>query len=426
MHVRPRSYLTAGIAALGAGAIALTPIQPLPNHITAAPQHAVQSLAVDLAATVNPIAAWVDTIKATTANSATLLKFYLAEPFPLTRTLVANQVTYLKELLSGNASLIFPQIKANIQTVFKAPMDPGETATLSQIFVPDSPEITIPLGTYLSNTTPTCGQLCVDPNDRPEPPFDLNLGALQFTGGLSVLDDPESIALWGAIDKFQSVWRFLNNHLSGLLVAAAGPVLSPLVSLGNSFSAFSANLKAGKILDAVYEIINIPAKMTNALLNGAGFTDLTKIVSKFAPVPEGAKVGINMGGLLNAVPQNGSLIDPENPPTEYSGGTAFDALAVSLGPAVGTKFPGLPVGLGGSMIGMGQFLAGKLRVTPPAARTAAAVKPVAAVEAATVAVDDAPAPVVTHKSARASAATADQSGGTKRAGGHARSARSSR
>ncbi|MCW1960247.1 MAG: hypothetical protein KIH64_017215 [Mycobacterium sp.] len=431
MHVKPRSYLTAGVAVLGAGAIALSPIQPIPNQIALAPQHHVVSdLAIDLAATVNPIAAWVDTVKATTANSVTLLKFYLQDPFPLAKTLVANQVTYLKELLSGNADLIFPQIKANLQTLFQAPLDPGNTGTLANTWEPPS-EITIPLGTYLSDTKPPDP---ANPDESNLSPFALNITAAQLVAGLSQAGQPDP--LWDAAVQFSSIWRFLNNHLSGLLLGAVGPLVSPVVSLINSVKAFGADLKARQFLSAAFDIINIPANLTNAVLNGAGFTDLTKIINKIAggAIPDGIKVGVNMGGLLNSMPVNGSLADPDNPPTEYSGGAGFDGLALDI-EGFETKFPGLPNGLGGAMVGMGQFLAEKLKVTPPAARTSAAVKPAAAAaaldaSAAETAVADEPAaesaPAVAAPSHRKARVAAANDGGKDRAGGNSRSARSSR
>ena len=72
MHVTYRSYLTAGVAALGAGAIALGPVQPIPNHMAVAQERAVSNLAVELAATIDPITPWVDTFKLAAENLASL------------------------------------------------------------------------------------------------------------------------------------------------------------------------------------------------------------------------------------------------------------------------------------------------------------------------------------------------------------------
>lgn len=80
MHITPRSYLTSGIAVLGVGAIALAPIQPLPDHTAAAQDKAVASLAVNLAATIDPITPWVNTFKTSVANIQTLGTFKEQNP----------------------------------------------------------------------------------------------------------------------------------------------------------------------------------------------------------------------------------------------------------------------------------------------------------------------------------------------------------
>lgn len=90
MHVTPRGYLTSGIAVLGAGVIALSPVQPVSDHLAAVPQRAVETLAVDLAATIDPITPWVDTFKTAGANIKTLVEFYMQKPLPLLQTIVAK------------------------------------------------------------------------------------------------------------------------------------------------------------------------------------------------------------------------------------------------------------------------------------------------------------------------------------------------
>ena len=386
-EVGHRSYLTAGIAALGVGAIALSPIQPIPHHVTAAPQQVVSNLAVELAATVdpwvtvNPVKAWVDTAKATVANSVTLIKFYFQDPFPLLKTVVANQVTYLKELLSGNANLIFPQIKNNIQTLFKAPLDPGKGTTFGSPPLPEP--VFVAEGEYVSPTE-TLGTA--------QESLAFTVYTVAAGAWYECFDSGADCDLPGQIAPIQN---FLASHASGLLLAAVGPVLAPLMALADSVKASIASFSdkehglAWKLVNSLYNLINIPANMTNAFLNGGPVLDLTKLVNNVLPLKVDS-FGFRLGGLLNAVPLNGSLKDPENPPTEYSGGTGYDAVSALLG----TATVGLPVGLGGSMVGMGQYLAPKLRVTPPAP-TAAAVAPAAAVAEAPAAAAPEAAPATT-------------------------------
>ena len=433
MHVTARSCLTSGIAALGVGAMALAPIQPLPTHVAAVPQHAVESMAVELAAAANPFEAWGNTIKTTLGNSRTLALYYLQNPFPLAQTWVANQATYLTELLTGNANLIPGQIKANLQTLFSAPLDPGPTLTLQNDSTNPPTEITFPYA--LPGSPGNISEACTGA-DPCGAPIDLSLLAIQLTAGAAndaSPDNPDAYATWLTLIKASPLWRFSTSFASGLLMGAVGVVMSPLVSLGNSLKAFGADLKAGQLLSAVYDLVNIPANMTNAFFNGAGFMDLTNLVGKVAgiEIPEAVgRIGLNLGGLLNATPV-------QTPPTdEYNGGVAFDAIAGGgdgLLPDNGIR--GIKVGLGGALVGMGQFLGKELKVTPPLqAATAAAAPAASAVEAPAV---EAPAvevtapaedsaPAVSAPSRRKARAAAASDGDNDRAGGHSRSARSSR
>lgn len=129
-HVSARTYLTSGIAALGAGAIALSPVQPMPDHMnTAAPQRAIESMSVTLAASIDPITPIVETFNTSVANIKTLSEFYMQKPLPLLKTIAANTAIYAEEAANGQAGLIPEQISGNIKTFFQAPWDPGDAGT---------------------------------------------------------------------------------------------------------------------------------------------------------------------------------------------------------------------------------------------------------------------------------------------------------
>lgn len=152
-----------------------------------------------------------------------------------------------------------------------------------------------------------------------------------------------------------------------------GQLVSPVVQLTRSFTAVGEFFKAGDVTGAVNELINIPANVTNAFLNGAGYLDLTAVANEIdwdgngqaTPLPDSIKsVGLNLGGLVGApVPFEGTL----EAPTKLSGGVAFDGLAAeaAVGPLSVTT-PGLPVSWIGSTIGLGQFLGEQMLVTAPA------------------------------------------------------------
>jgi len=365
MHITARSYLTSGIAALGAGAIALTPIQPLPDHMAAAPQRAVESLAVNLASTIDPITPWVDTLQTSFANVQTLLNFYLVKPFPLLQTVGANVGTYFGELTSGNAGLIPGQIENNIRTFFQAPWSPGTQSN------PPGSDPAFYEGDFISNV-PITNKV----------PF---LGVLSQRGlyqnlPLALSADPELLI------KLAPVLAFAANHYSGQVAGLVGPLLAPLVVLTRSFTAVGAFFQAGDVIGAINELINIPANVTNGVLNGAGYVDLTAVVNAIQPLPDTIKsIGLNLGGLISPpVPFEGTL----DAPTVRNGGTLFDNIATEAGVGgLTVTTPGLPVSWFGSVVGLGQFLSKAMLVTPPApGATVAAAAAAPAAAAATPAV----------------------------------------
>ncbi len=428
MNVTSRSYLTAGIAALGVGAIALAPVQPIPNPITSAPERVVSDLAVSLAAAVDPIQAWVNVFETSAANIEILGKFYMQNPFPILQTIGANWATYFEELQNGQGNLIPAQIWGNIQTFFEAPWDPGSTLALPNSAFGN--EAVIPLGpagevTYLSNTQPAVPPINTSPpypDVDTQSPQNFTVLILQVIAGLSQAtpDDPVEGPLWElVVSPIAPLLLFLNTPYSGQLVSWLGPLLAPVVALTKSFTAVGQYFQEGKVMDALYELINIPANMTNAVLNGAGFLNLTPVLGQFFDLPETFKdvlIGFNVGGLLNAMPQDGSLkVNPEDPlnpeepqparPTVWAGGTGFDSFGIpGCGPGGGEvdvcKFlagqspAGLTNGLFGAGIGLGQFLAEQLLVTAPAPPSEAAAdvvtKDIAAVEVAPLALTEVP------------------------------------
>ena len=366
MHITSRSYLTAGIAVLGVGAIALAPIQPLPGNTAGlAPQRVVGNLAVELTAAVDPITLWVETLQTTGANIGKLFEFYLEQPFPLLQTIGANIGTYFEELGNGNAGLIPEQISANLEKFFLAPWDPGTCAT--------DPCNDPPLydGDYISNV-PITNEL----------PF---LGAisqqqLYQTLPLALADDPDLLIALAPLLGFAAT--IYSGQLSGLV----GPLLAPLAVLTRSFTAIGEYFEAGDVQSAIFELINIPANLFNGVMNGAGYLDLTGVVNAIQPLPDVIKaIGLNLGGLVSPpVPVEGTLEEP----TALNGGTLFDNIAVDaevdLGFKVEVKSPGLPVSWFGSVIGLGQFLGDELLVTPPPPPPPGAAEPETAKLAAPV------------------------------------------
>lgn len=375
-----RSLHISGVALLGAAAIAVSPLQPMPG--LRPPQPKMESLAVDLAATIDPLTPWVDTVTTATANIKTLLAFYTEKPLPLLQTFGANAKTYLDEIRSGEANLIPGQIKDNIQTLVKAPFSPGETVAFP---VPSGSQTPLATGEYLSDTSTGL--------TTPKLSYQLLFSEIAAQSGSPACQDQGDCLVVNA----SPVLNLINSHFSALFIGLLGTVLAPGIQLIRSFTAIGDFVKAGDVTAAINELINIPANVTNAVLNGAGYVDRTAAVGKLIPggLPVDS-IGVELGGLLSSIPYNGSTADPKNPPTRWSGGVAFDGVTTTTG---ATTLKGLKLGFLGSVVGMGQFLSDKVLVTPPQGGQAVA--------SATEAVPATTAPPSSRGNAHISRASAD-------------------
>ena len=353
MHVTYRSSLTAGVAALGAGAIALTPVQPIPTHLALAQERAVSNLSVNLASAIDPITPWVDTVKTSVENIKALIAFSAEQPAPLLHTFIANQLTYLKAL--PDFKFIGQSIANNVKTFFQSPWWNGE----------GTPILNGTLNSQYISGTQTVKSLLVL--------FDSQSSVYSVAAPLLAQQEP----------KLQPILEFVATPYSSKVIGLLSPLLSGLVQLTRSFTAVGQDFQKGDAIGAINELINIPANVTNASLNGAGLLDLTALAKKILPPAVAAitnSFGVNLGGLISPpVPYNGSLPNTSKPPTVYTGGTLFDG--VQLATSVGAQTTGLPVGWFESVIGMKQFVAQNLLVTPPPAAAAPKVAASAAAKA---------------------------------------------
>lgn len=89
MQVAAHPYLAAGVALIGASAIAISPVAPPMPDITVP---AVSSAEVSLSAATDPIQAYVQLVTNTFTNVSTLIGQELADPAPILRQVIDNQI----------------------------------------------------------------------------------------------------------------------------------------------------------------------------------------------------------------------------------------------------------------------------------------------------------------------------------------------
>ncbi|WP_067971281.1 outer membrane porin GjpA [Mycolicibacter icosiumassiliensis] len=213
-HFAPAPWVAAGVALIGAGAVAVTPVTVPLTGLTAS-----HSAAVALTADFDPFGAWQDVFATAKDNATTLWDHISAVPGVAAQQLIAD-------LIHGTS--IDPQ------AIIDAIAQPNMATDL-----PMSP---VGLSNDAFHTLITLVMPQYMPSDFP-------LSTEQLTPILS----------------------FLASPLSGVLIGALGPSIAPLVALGNSAGEISTAL-SGDNPDwnsALQDIVNIPANMVGGLLNGA-------------------------------------------------------------------------------------------------------------------------------------------------------------
>lgn len=244
MQVAVRSYLTAGVATVGAGVIALSPIAPpMPTvHLPSVHQAEVQ-----LSAEVGPIEAWVQVIQTAIANLNDLGQQVAADPAPILQQVIANQ--------SADIGLLGNAVQESIT---------GFTNSLKGL----------PATLQAAAKQVAAGQIVVATN---------TLLAPVLSDLTATLIDP----LIDGFPAFTNPMQNLTNFVAEIPAAIATlgiPLLNPVYSVLNAAAAIAQTIIDSDPAVALNAMINAPATLTGALLNGFG----------------DGPVGLPAGGLLTA------------------------------------------------------------------------------------------------------------------------------
>ncbi|KRE28303.1 hypothetical protein ASG82_06290 [Mycobacterium sp. Soil538] len=252
MHVAVRPPLATAVALVGAGAIALSPIQPsLPDVGVAR----VSEAAVHLVAQPNPLALWSQVIAGAIENAGGLGQEVLSDPVPVLRQLLKNQFGYLgtvgdagKGIIEGLADYFSPDNPYGLQA--------GIRDAITQI---KAGEIAAGFATLTS--TIIAGPLVV------------GVGLPLLTSGLLQVPVKMAQNVAAAVSAL-----FDNANIVPLLTAAIAPIIAPINAFGESVQDVVEAIGAGHLLDALTAVINVPARLVGAVLNG--YTDVN---GTFAP-----------------------------------------------------------------------------------------------------------------------------------------------
>ena len=305
MNITLRSHLTAGVAVIGAGAIALTPVQPL-NHGLALPPALTGAHAVQLAA-FDVVTPWLEVFDDATVNIAQGTNSLLGgltfgtppkpvksnsgdgntygAPLPVVQQMFANGLKYLTEL--NDIPGIVTQIIDNAGAAIRAPWTKDLT-TLDGLHA-------------------------------------LGIGLLPVL----------------APDVPQFLLDLITTSGSGMLAGILGPVLGPFIALSDSIAAISAKLgtPTPDWSGAFNDLLNIPAAMTGAFLNGGPTLDLSFLIPVLGlpttGFPRVNSLGFALGGLLSP------------------GGSLWNSVSTEVQVPTKVTVPGVPTGFLGSLMGVG-------------------------------------------------------------------------
>lgn len=299
-----RPYVTAGIAIVGSGLIAATPVvSPLPGHQVSRDVAFTSGLG-DL---VGP---WQDVFNATSENLTQLTNNFALAPFVGFQQFLANQAGFWEQMLNDPSSIptVMQQMQANLDAVMTA-------YTLL-----DATDETVETVTWhtLSGT------------DQFSLPPVIGHDALLLLLPLFLSEEQQ--------ETLGPIINFAASPMSGMLMGAIGPAISPWVALMNSIGDG----------DGFSEIL---ANMYGAFFNGATL-DLDFLIPVIAdsgllPLPDGVSIthlDIAFGGLLSAgtVAPTYQVFDAAGDPTAFvpaAGGSILN----SLGMGIDASGLGLPI-----------------------------------------------------------------------------------
>jgi hypothetical protein len=253
MQTFTRTGMTSGVALIGASVIALSPIVVTPQqvHLPAIP---VSSVAVTLTASVDPISEWVQVLTTTFNNISALGQQVSSNPAPILKQIIANQIGYATTISTalGAAGNSF------VTTLTELP--PALRQAAQQL---------------------AAGQISAGLNTA----FQAMLN-LVVNPGLALMQSPILSIPGQVLQNLTNVVKLLPD----VIVAGGLSVLTTVAGVQSAFGdtaqAVYDGVRAGDLGAVVNAIVNAPAVLTNAFLNGYSPTGAWGILSEgFGLVP---------------------------------------------------------------------------------------------------------------------------------------------
>jgi hypothetical protein len=344
MELASRPWNTAAVVLVSASLIAATPAAaPLPNELVPA---------VQLTAGFDPITEWQQVLQQAATNATDIWDHWSPAPFPALQQVLVNQVGFLAEVLKNPSTItdIPTQIEDNFNAAINAAITPFTPVDPEPYIYPslDPTPIVIAIRAGLVNLPITvAGKAGL-----------LDVLEHGFTFTLPIVGSVSTPALLPLLlgDQLASqvtpYLDFAGSPLSGVLWGDISTLLSPALQFNADVTTISDALDSSDFTAAFQDLVNAPANITGAFLNGFGDIPLPTLLSDLGitdvslPLP----VDVDLGGLLSP---GGSLLNSIG----FS-----DSFTVATVPILGNvtasiDVPGTAVGPIASMIGLDQAIA---------------------------------------------------------------------
>jgi hypothetical protein len=167
-----------------------------------------------------------------------------------------------------------------------------------------------------------------------------------------------------AVTVVKELLNVLSSPISGIAMGMIGPAVSPVVAVVNSVHNIVSALVAGNFAAAMQGVINIPANIVGAVLNGAnlnldGLVPVLNNAGLLSPGTTLHNLNIQFGGLFSA----GAVgVDPATGEPTSIGGSIFNSIGLTtstdmMGFPLDLEIPGIGIGPMGALVAFGQIVA---------------------------------------------------------------------
>lgn len=251
MSLALRPYMNAGVALVGAGVIALTPVtaSPAAVHVPALRSAAT----VELTAFTNPLETWASVGQATVGNLLDIGHYLVGHPAPVLQQLIANRMTDANTL-----GTILQTVATGLQG-WLSPWSPDGIAHYARVAADQA----------------RAGDL----RGATDSLYNGIVNRFKFKVGLPLLG---TLAIWQSVAK--DVYTIATELPYAL---AIGPfqysftaIKTFQMAVGDTLQGFGDALKARDLVTAASFLINAPAVITGAVLNGYSYFDTAGVLGE--------------------------------------------------------------------------------------------------------------------------------------------------